>query len=186
MKNAKEIIRVGLILFVITALSALLLAFVNKKTAPLIEENNRIKTENSMRTVLSDAESFEKLDFEGEGVVEAYAAKSGSDIVGVCVVTEANGYGGAIRVVTGVSADNKVTGIDILSHSETPGLGANATGDSFKSQYAGKAAGIGVSKGTAKDNEINAMSGATITSKAVTAAVNTALEAAGEILKEAK
>lgn len=186
MSNTKEIIRVGFVLFVITALSALLLAFANQKTAPLIKENNRIKTENSMRTVLCDADSFEKLDFEGEGVVETYAAKAGADVVGVCVVTEANGYGGAIRVVTGVSADNKVTGIDILSHGETPGLGANATGDSFKSQYTGKTAGIGVSKGNAKDNEINAMSGATITSKAVTAAVNTALEAAGEILKEAK
>lgn len=182
MIKSKEIIKVGFILFVITALSALLLAFANKITAPIIAENNRIKTEEAMRLVLPEAETFTKAGIDG--VDEVYIGNVGDNFVGVCVVSSANGYGGAVKVMTGISAEGEVTGIDILGHSETPGLGANAEKPEFKSQFAGKTTGIGVSRGKATGNEINAMSGATITSKAVTEAVNKALEAAQLLIKE--
>ena len=175
MIKPKEIIRVGLILFAITAISALLLAVANNVTAPIIAENNRIKTEKSMEAVLPGADAFEKVEIEAPNVVEAYIAKSGDAVTGACVVTEANGYGGAVKVITGVDTDGKVTGVDILEHGETPGLGANATKPEFKSQFEGKTMNIGVSRGSALGNEINAMSGATITSKAVTESVNAAL-----------
>jgi len=186
MINVKEILRVGIILFVITAVSAALLAFANKVTAPVIAENDRIKTEKAMQTIFEAADSFEKVEINAEGIVEAYVAKSGADVAGACVVSEAYGYGGAVRVLTGVTSDGDVTGIDILSHSETPGLGAEATKPEFKDQYKGKTAGVSNVKADAGENEINAMSGATITSNAVTKAVNAALDTAAEIVKEAE
>ena len=133
-----------------------------------------------MRIVLPEAESFTKVGIDG--VEEAYIANTGDEPAGVCVVSSAFGYGGAVKVITGINAEGEVTGIDILSHSETPGLGANAEKPEFTSQFEGKTSGIGVSRGKAAGNEINAMSGATITSKAVTEAVNMALEAAQLLL----
>lgn len=178
----KEIIKIGLILFAITAVSAFLLAFANKVTAPVIQENDRKKTEESMKLVLSDADSFEKVDYSEENIEQVYIAKSSSaEFVGCCVVALVNGYGGELKVMTGIDKELNVTGVDILSHSETPGLGANAANDSFKGQFVGKTSGISAVKGEAKENEIAAMSGATITSKAVTQAVNNALEVAEKV-----
>ncbi len=185
MKNIKEIIKIGLILFAITAISALLLAFANKTTAPLIAMNNQKKTEASMKVVFKDADSFEKADIQADKVEEAYIAKDSSgEKIGVCIVSTDNGYGGEIKVMTGVDTDGKITGVDILSHSETPGLGANAANPEFKDQFSGKTAPVEAVKGEAGDSEVSAMSGATITSKAVVRAVNTASEAAKSILKE--
>ncbi len=182
--NAKEIIKIGLILFAITAISAMLLAIVNKATAPVIAKNQLKKTYASMQTVMPDADNFEPIEITGfKNISEGYSAldKNGEKI-GVCLITTANGYGGEIKVLTGIS-DGKVTGIDILSHSETPGLGAKSVEPEFKNQFAGKGENIKVSKSSAKDNEINAISGATITSNAVTAAVNTALKFSAEVDK---
>ncbi len=184
MINVKEIFRVGLILFIIAALSSLLLAYANQVTAPLIEENTRKKTEASMSVVMPDADTFEQVENTSDDIVEAYVAKAGGETVGVCIVCEENGYNGAVRIVAGVDDEGKVTGVDILSHSETPGLGANAEKDSFKDQFKGKTADIGVVKSNAGANEINAISGATITSRAVTGAVNKAISAAADILEE--
>lgn len=186
MKNTKEIIRVGLILFAITAIAAFLLAFANKITAPLIEINNKLKTEESMKVVMENAETFVPCDYAGDEVNEVYFAKDSSGaLIGLCVVSAENGYGGAVNVMIGIGLDGKVTGIDIISHSETPNLGSNADKDEFKNQYIGKTSGITAVKGNAEDNEISAMSGATVTSKAVTAAVNNALSVAEKIMREA-
>ena len=81
--------------------------------------------------------------------------------------------------MTGVDINGKVTGVNILSHAETAGLGAKAAEDSFRNQFIGLIEGITVSKGEGGENSIDAITGATITSKAVTQAVNAAIEAAG-------
>lgn len=94
----------------------------------------------------------------------------------VVTTTSKDGYGGAITVSVGVMADGTVNGIAFLTLAETAGLGMNADTD-WKNQYAGKNVdGFTVTKnGASADNEINAISGATITSNAVTGAVNGAV-----------
>lgn len=183
-KNAKEIIRIGLILFAITAISALLLATVNKMTAPLIAKNQTKKTNASMRAVMPEAHSFSPIDTAIlQGASDGYfVLDKNNEKIGICLITSANGYGGEVKVLTGIK-DGKVTGIEILSHSETPGLGAKAVNPEFKNQFNEKSGGITVVKGSAMDNEINAISGATITSNAVTNAVNTALKISEEVGK---
>lgn len=181
MKNLKEILKIGGILFAITAISAFLLAVVNSVTEPVIAKNQLEKTYKAMDKLMP-AKSFSEIEAEG---TEAYAAYGDDgEIIGVCIITSSFGYGGEVKVLTGVDKSMKVTGIDILSHSETPGLGANATKPDFKNQFSGKTSGISVAKKAPAENEIQAMSGATISSKAVTDAVNKALELAGGVLGE--
>ena len=100
-------------------------------------------------------------------------------MAGYVITTEAKGYGGTIEVMTGITADGSVSGVVLLSQNETPGLGANATKESFTEQYqqAVPESGFEVIKsGAAADGQIQAMTGATITSRAVTDAVNLAVE----------
>ena len=92
--------------------------------------------------------------------------------MGYVFTTAAKGYGGDVEIMTGVDAEGKITGISILSIEETPGLGMNAKKDSFKDQYKGKSGELAVNK---DGGEIVAITSATITSRAVTSAVNQAL-----------
>lgn len=174
-KEGFEILRVGLILFAITAVSAFLLAFVNSVTAPIIAQNNKIAQEEAMKKVLPEAQSFEKVEFvpeENSIVTEIYSAGD----AGVAVMVTPRGYGGGISMAVGINSDYTVTGLEIISQSETAGLGANCTNESFLAQFIGKTSEIKVVKNGAGENEIDAISSATITSKAVTRGVNRAVE----------
>lgn len=109
---------------------------------------------------------------------EAAEAKQGSETIGyVVTVTDKEGYGGNIQISVGILNDGTVNGISILDISETAGLGMRAKEPEFYEQYAGRqAASFEVTKnGESGDNMIDALSGATITSKAVTGGVNAAL-----------
>lgn len=186
--NVKEIIKIGVILFAITAISAALLAFVNGKTAPLIEKNSIAKEQDALRAVMPDAADFEETSIDcatSIGIDDTnllngiYLAKdTASNVIGVCVITETTGYDKGIQTVTGVDKDLKVTGVEIIAMNETPGLGAKAAEEGFRSQYIGKTGEVGVSKNSSSETEIQAISGATKTSAGVTRGVNIALKAA--------
>ena len=175
-----EILKVGAILFIITAVAALILAVVNNFTAPVIAENNKRAEEAAMKLVLPGADSFDKIDFtadESSSVREIYQGGEAGAVVKVAPV----GYNGNIDIVVGIDNDLKVTGIQIINQTETAGLGANCTKDIFKAQFVGKTENITVAKNGATGNEIDAISSATITSKAVTKGVNDALSAVKEM-----
>lgn len=180
----KETIQLSLKLFIITALSALILAFVNKITAPVIAQNSIESFNKAQTEVLPEAVTFTKADFSDvELNVEGAKIDSlsiglggGNDCVGYAVTAVcAEGYGGDIKVMVGLSPELKILKVKILSASETPGLGAKASEPKFIDQYKEKSGELSVVKGGASnENEISAISGATITSKAVTKAVNAA------------
>ncbi len=185
--NIAEVIKIGVILFLITAISAALLAFVNGKTAPLIEENALKKEQDALYNVMPAAAEFEEYVFPEEsdfcgGKKNYIAYDENKNAVGVCVITETTGYDIGIQTVTGVDAELKVTGVDIIAMNETPGLGAKASEESCRDQYIGKSGEISVSKAAADDSSIQAISGATKTSNGVTEGVNIALETAEIIL----
>ena len=99
-------------------------------------------------------------------------------------VTSPNGYGGDVTVAVGVDTDGKLTGISVISQSETAGLGANCVKPEFTKQFAGIGETVVWTKsGKSAPNEIDAISGATVTTKAVTEAVNAALSFAQSLLK---
>ena len=183
-KNENPVI-LSVILFAITAVAALLLAFTNSVTVEKIEANS-VKEQNEARAyVMSDAANFEEMDigdFDGEEPVsEVYAAKDkDGKVIGYCVGVSPNGFGGAIDMIVGIGIDDEMTGVKIISMSETPGLGSKAQEPKFKDQFTGKKteSDIKVIKsGTPADDEIIAISGATVTSKAVTSGINTAAAA---------
>ena len=158
-----------LILAAICTIATLLLAVTNMLTVDKIAENAALKAAESRKKVLA-AEDYRPLDKDG-AVYGAYDAEG--QLIGVVVTTVSNGYGGKIEVMTGIKASGEVSGVNILSMEETPGLGAKGKEDGFLRQYRGHdTPGLAVSK---DGGEIDALSGATITSRAITRAVNEAI-----------
>ena len=173
--NLKEVLKPAAILFVICVAVSAALAGTNMLTKDRIAQAAAQKAEESRMVVLPGAESFE----ESGG---HYTGKDSSgQAVGYVFETESKGYGGTVKVMTGISTEGSITGVIVLSHSETPGLGVNAEKAEFRDQYqqpvANLTGGIQAVKFQApKEGEIQAMTGATITSTAVTNAVNAAIE----------
>ena len=179
MKSLKEYLVPTITLFVICLVATALLGVTNQVTAPIIEQL-AIETEiKSRQVVFADAKSFGEAEILADGTSVVAALDEAGNTIGHVVVNTAKGYGGDISVMTGVDAEGKVTGVNILSHAETAGLGAKAAEQDFRDRFIGLVNGITVSKDKAGDNSIDAITGATITSRAVTEAVNAAIEAAG-------
>ena len=170
MKN--NILTMTLTLVIIAVVVSVAMSYVNGITSPLIEANNAKKLNDSLAMVI-DADEFPVLE-ENEAYT-IYKAVKGGEVVGYCVKNASSGYGGDITLLTGMDKDLKVTGVELLNHAETAGLGANATKPEFKDQYKGKTENMVVVKNSPKENDIVAISGATITSKAVTEGVNNAI-----------
>ncbi|QEZ70874.1 FMN-binding protein (plasmid) [Paraclostridium bifermentans] len=126
------------------------------------------------------AEEFSEVkDVKGDLIEEVYQGTKGGEVVGYTIKTTPKGYGGKVEVMVGISNDGKISGVKIGNHSETPGLGSKSADPSFKDQYNGKSTKtpLNIVKGNASnENDIVAISGATITSKAVTAGVNAAMD----------
>ena len=165
-----KIFRLVITLFLITAAVAAALAGVNAITKDAIAANQEKKTQDALAVVLPAAGNLQKLELSGDtGIVsEVY-----SDGESYAVKVLPGGFDGEITMMVGIS-QGKVTGISVISHTETPGLGAvaaaqNAKGEAFRGQFVGKEGTLAVG------NQIDAMSGATITSNAVVTGVNAAL-----------
>lgn len=175
-----SIVKTGAILLAIGFVCTLLLSVCNFVTKDRIAALSAKAEQDAMIETLPQANNFVKLNYSDSGIVTAIYEGKAKDksVVGHCVKVEPVGYGGAISMVVGVDKDGVVRGVKIISMSETPGLGARANDTSFTGNYIGKTAEIKVKKsGVPGDNEIAAISGATVTSKAVTEGVNAAIAA---------
>ena len=188
----KTLIKDALILFVITAVAGLLLGIVYDITKdPIAVQQQKLK-EEAYQTVFSDADSFAEYDYTNASEVlrsagieaadvtidEVMAAMKGSDVLGyVMTVTDHEGYGGDIQIAVGIQSDGTVNGISFLSIGETAGLGMKAKEPAFYQQFAGKKVDsfVYTKTGASGENEIDALTGATITTNAVTNAVNGAI-----------
>lgn len=190
----KGILKNTLSLTVITVILGVLLGVVHHVTAEPIAVQEQKKKEEAYQEVFQAAASFETIDLSGSGLQEkieeslagdAFSGErvdeaaralddSGSVLGYVVTVTTPEGYGGDIQLAIGISLDKIVQGISFLAINETAGLGMRANTDAFKGQFQGRQAEVfSVTKGGASsENEIDALSGATITSNAVTGAVN--------------
>lgn len=178
-ENIRSIIKTGAILLAIGFICTLILSVCNYLTKDKIASLALETEQAAMREVLPEAKIFVKCSNSENGIVkDVYEGKDEDEnIVGYCVKVNPVGYGGEISMVVGVDTDGVVTGVKITSMSETPGLGANAKNPAFTDAYKGKTSGIKVRKsGVPADDEISAISSATITSKAVTEGVNVAVE----------
>lgn len=176
-KNENPVV-LSAVLLVISLVVALLLAFTNTITKDKIAENTLKEQNEAKQQVMPKASGFVDFEYSSGSVKAVYQAVSGEQMVGWCVSVAPSGYGGAIDMMVGINPDMSVSGIKVVSNSETAGLGAKCTDEDFSGQFAGKTAPLSVIKnGNAADNEIVAITGATVTSKAVTQGVNDAIEA---------
>ncbi len=188
-KNKDDIIKPIVVLLAICIVIPLALSLTNKVTVNRIAELERKNSEATMSKLIK-AEKFKTADFkEGEDVITYNIAFSGDKEIGYVFTTASKGYGGAVSVMTAVNIDGTVKQVAILDVSgETPGLGQNAGKEKFYKQFKGKKNGITLKKGGAvsENNEIDAVTGATITSKAVNNAVNEALSYYEKITAKSK
>ena len=172
----KEFIRLSSVLCLITLVAALLLAGVNKITAPRIAEAEEKASVDAMKKIIPDADSFEAMN---ENVT---AAKKGDKTIGFCTKVTTVGYGGDISMMVGIDTYGTVCGIEILSHNETAGLGANITNDDFKKTYTGAQ----VPQNPNDKTQIATITGATISSRAVANGVKMADELVAKAVEEAR
>ena len=188
-----KIIKDALILFLITVIAGLGLGAVYGITKAPIEKANYNIQQNAYRTVFPDADAFNDMDgFDSEKATEAAAAAgyaddtiencvvavdaSGAELGYVISVTDPNSYGGDVTLSIGVTNDGTLNGYSITTINDTAGLGMKAKEPAFYEQYVGKnPTKFAVSKDGGDGEQIDALSGATITSRAVTGAVNAAL-----------
>ena len=175
MKTFRYILRLTLTLLIITVVVAGLLGLVNFLTEDRIAENTARKAEEAMQEVLP-ADSYEPVEITMDGVSAAFRAEDG-----YVVRITTNGFGGAIDMMVGVDNDGAVTGISVISHSETPSLGANCVRPEWQAQFEGATGDLAVSK---DGGTIDALTGATVTSRGVTAGVNLALEYVKEVAQK--
>ena len=169
------VLRLSLTLLAITAVVALALAGVNGITADRIAQIKADKMQQAMEEVLPGAQNLESVSFtDATGTVKNVYASEDGFVVEVAPA----GFGGTISMMVGIKVDGTVNGISIVSHTETAGLGSVAAantsaGEAFRGQFAGLSGALAVDK---DGGEIDSITSATITSRAVTAGVNAALE----------
>lgn len=177
--NKSDIIKPVAVLLAICIIIPLALSLTNRITKDKIAELDEKNSRETMASLIK-ADSFTEEGFkDGENEFTYNLALKDGEIVGYIFKTAEKGYGGDVSVMTAVNVDGTVKSVAILDVSgETPGLGQNAAKESFYSQYEGKTSGISLLKNGADSakNEVNAVTGATITSTAVNKAVNQALE----------
>ena len=180
MKNTfKDIIKPILVLTCICLVVTGLLAYVNMVTSPIIEKAELDKSQQAMSEVLPEADSFTAVDINKlsdipEEVSEIHKADNGAGYVFILIT---KGYGGDMKIACGINSEGTVEACTTLSHSETSGLGSKTAEDPYKSQYTGKSADT--------LNEVEAITGATISSNAYMSAIENGFKAY-EIVKEAE
>lgn len=191
----KNILKDAFALLMITLVAGILLGFVYSITKEPIAQQEQLTKERSCQEVFADAATFENdtddleaaaaamkaAGYEVQTLSEILVAKddSGSTLGYVLSLVDPEGYGGDISFMMGIRLDGTLNGISILSIGETAGLGMNADTDAFKSQFANKKVEkfTFTKTGSTSDSEIDALSGATITTTAMTNGVNAGLAA---------
>lgn len=181
---------------IITLVSGLLLGMVYEVTKDPIKKQEEEQKIAACQKVFEDAEEFQtieeqsvdqmmleslqKAQLEGKVQIDEVlkaVSKDGNTLGAVMQITSKEGYGGDIYFMVGIQKDGTVNGISILSISETAGLGMKANTEEFKTQFSGKKVDsfVYTKAGATAENEIDAISGATVTTNAVTDGVNAGL-----------
>ncbi len=174
------VLRLALTLLLITAVVAAALAGVNSITKPAIEKLTAEKTQQAIAAVLPGGYETEVTDYaDATGLVSKVYAGS----AGYAFEVTPGGFDNTITMMVGVDTEGKVLGISIVSHTETAGLGAVAAagtpaGENFRGQFVGTSGSVAVTK---DGGQIDSITGATITSRAICVGINAALECAANL-----
>ncbi|MEL7622906.1 MAG: FMN-binding protein [Clostridiales bacterium] len=175
-----KIIKLTVFLLVVTGVAGLAIGYVNGITAPVIAIQEEERLRQGYGEIYPGADEYEALSdqSDSETIESVILAKKGQDTAGVLYIVTPKGYGGAMKILVGFDiAGQKITGIKILNQAETPGLGANCVQSWFTERFQDKTAASDlkvVKVETEAADEIQAITAATITTKAVADGVNAA------------
>ena len=187
----KEYFKLGTILFVICAIAALSLGLVNGLTKDVIAENRDISSTDLVEllpgAVHKNQITVSNVDLEAKAYVDKAFEVGGNDgLLGYVFKVVTGGFHGNIEMFVAISKEDKLSGIKITSQSETAGLGARISEENFMAAFKNKNIEKGISmtkNGASKDNEVDAITGATVSSNAVAAGVNKAVAFYMETIK---
>jgi electron transport complex protein RnfG len=192
----RSMIKPAVVLFIICLIVSSALAFTYAITKDTMDERAAKDAENARKEVLAEATGFKPVENmeeivsksqELQIIKEAYEGISGDATIGYVFLVENKGYGGNMKITVGINNEGEITGVRIGDNNETPGLGSKASDKSFISQFVNfiPQEPLKVIKAEkTKREEIQAISGATVSSKAVTSAVQAAVDMASELIKE--
>ena len=183
----KDIIRPALALFAITAAFTMILAVTDFLTTDIIAEAREQSRLASMSYVLPGTSNFgQQIDAPTDiaGMVGyTIGFDSGGEPVGVVVQMSVTAWSPNLVFLVGVDVDGTVIGLDVISHTETPGLGSRITDEAYRHQFIGATGNVRVlTRGTPGENEVMAITGATITMQVVADGVNDALEFVNDVI----
>lgn len=174
----RDFARMISILFLTCGLAAGSLAVVNMVTRDRIAAWEKQRKEAALKVICADADEFREVKPGAAWDAFRAGGKTGS-----AFLLQAQGYSGPITLMFAVDNGGAITGLEVLGHTETPGLGAKIVTAAFRGQFVGKPAGqLKLKKDSPQDGNIDAITGATISSRAVTRALReaTAPQGAGE------
>ena len=180
--DPRYIIRITGVLLVICLITALLLGIVNAVTKPRIDALQAEKIRAAMSLVL-EADEYLPIQLQKDlrDVQSVSEARTGGRTLGYVVQVTSNGSQGEMQMMVGVDVDNRVTGVSVIKHSETPNIGTKVVADqSVLDRFIGMDHAKGEITVNSGSNRFDGISGATVSSKGVAAGVNTALAAAYE------
>lgn len=172
----KEMARYGLILALICAVASASLAIVNAITKPKILAQAASEETDSLKSVMPDADNFEPVK-SGEDILY-YKAYKAQKIIGAAFKAAGKGYSSEVQAMVGMAKDGKITAIKILTQNETPGLGAQVAEPFFTDRFTQKNIG--------DLSNIQAITGATISSKAVIDSVKKKAQEIEALIKDAR
>lgn len=176
-----SILKLGLILLIITSVVGGIVSLVFSTTEEQIALNNKVSSDDLL-VVMPENDSIEEVTEENnlpEEITEMYIAFKGSEEIGYVYKVEVMGYKDIINILIGIDKDNNLVGTKIMKQGETPGLGDLITKDKFINQLFGKQIDedfTAVKGDASSENEISAVTGATVSSSAVVSGVNKAVE----------
>ncbi len=175
-----KIIKLSFILLIITLVTGILLGGVYTMTLEPIRVAKESAKMEALAATLPGAADFKTIDIKGDpGIIkEINEGSANGELIGYNFTVTPKGYAGPVELVVGIKRDGQLMGIKVLNHKETPGLGAKSAEPAFSGQFKDKKVDeLTVTKtAPSKENEIQAISGATITSRAVASGVNAALK----------
>ena len=172
-KNSPSIVKLAVLLMVICAVVSAVLGAVNMVTAPVIAQIAADKTTEAYNEVLPSAAGYEAVDYTDANVTAVAKCAEGT-VVEVSI----SGSQSTLALAIGVDNDGAITGVSIIDHGETPGLGAKSTEAEWRAQFVGQTSGLALTK---KGGEIEALTGATITSTAIVNACQIAIDTAANL-----
>lgn len=183
-KPKSDLLRLSVTLFLIAGIMALVISLVNGITAPVIEQRAQQKIDSALKEIIPEADSFSEYSYNRDSLMSAdgkeigidgvWLAKSGEKTIGCCVKVSPKGYGGKIETLVSVGIDGKIIDTQIVSLSETSGIGTKIQSESFLSKVNGRTGSV--------FSSVEVISGATKSSKAYLRGVDAALIVADDCI----